>query len=489
MWTKKAKRPLNKNADYQKPRKNSLWKKIALTTCLGVGITFGSVYADNIESQIPTVYHVYVDGEHLGIVDNKEVVKNYVDERIDQAEQKHKDLPLTVGEEVTYVPEKMFRPTFNNQQLVQSLKDELTVKVDGTKVKVDGKLVGYMASKEQADEALNKIKTQYVTPEDLKAFEGMTQEQKDAPVKVGDSTIVDVSLSEKVSLSDEKVAPKDILTVSDMVKLLKKGVLTDQLHTVKEGEVLGEIAGQYNLDSEKIKELNPELKEDDLLHIGQELNVTDYEAYLDVFVTEKKREKKTLKYEVEVRESDDLYKGEEKVKQEGQDGSKDIEYEIKTKNGKVTSEKVIDEETTKEPVKKVVVKGTKVIPSRGTGNFSWPAVGGVITSKQGMRWGAYHKGIDIAGVSNRTISAADNGVVTEAGRDGGYGNKVVIDHNNGYKTTYAHLSSIKVSVGQTVRSGQAIGIMGTTGDSTGVHLHFEVHKNGSLQNPLNYVSR
>ncbi|QST00049.1 M23 family metallopeptidase [Pontibacillus sp. ALD_SL1] len=488
MWFKKASAALNKNADHQ-PRKNSLWKKIALTTCLGVGITFGSVYADNIESQIPTVYHVYVDGEHLGIVDNKRVVQEYVEEKIDKAEQKHKDLPLTVGEEVTYVPEKMFRPAFNNEQLVQSLEDELSIKVDGVKIEVSGKPIGFVASKEQAVQALEKIKTQYISSEKLKAFEKMSVEQKEQPVDVGDSTIIDVSLSEKVSLSNEKISPKDILTVNDMVKLLKQGVLTDQVHTIKEGEVLGEIASSYNLSSEDIKELNPELKDSELLQIGQELNVTDYEPYLDVLVTEKKRVEKTLEYDTEIRESDELYKGEQEVKQEGQDGSKNLEYEINKTNGKVISETVINEETMKEPVTKVVVKGTKVIPSRGTGNFKWPAVGGVITSKQGPRWGAYHKGIDIAGVSDRSILAADNGVVTEAGRDGGYGNKVVIDHNNGYKTIYAHLSSIKVSTGQTVKSGQTIGKMGTTGHSTGIHLHFEVYKDGNLENPLSHVSQ
>lgn len=488
MWFKKASAALNKNADHQ-PRKSSLWKKIALTTCLGVGITFGSVYADNIESQIPTVYHVYVDGEHLGIVDDKKVVKEHVEEKVDKAEVKHEDLPLTVGEEVTYVPEKMFRPTFNNQQLVQSLEDELSIKVDGVQVEIAGKAVGFMASKEQADQALEKIKTQYVSSEKLKAFEEMSIEQKEQPVKIGESSIIDVSLSEKVSLSNEKIAPKDILTVNDMVKLLKQGVLTDRVHKVKEGEVLGGIASSYNLSSKEIKELNPELKDNEPLQIDQELNVTDYEPYVDVLVTERKRVEKTLEYDTEIRESDELYKGEQEVKQEGQDGSKNIEYKISKTNGKVMSETVINEETTKEPVTEVVVKGTKVIPSRGTGNFKWPAVGGVITSKQGSRWGSYHKGIDIAGVNDRSILAADNGVVTEAGRDGGYGNKVVIDHNNGYKTIYAHLSSIKVSTGQTVKSGQTIGEMGTTGHSTGIHLHFEVYKDGNLENPLSHVSQ
>jgi murein DD-endopeptidase MepM/ murein hydrolase activator NlpD len=140
-----------------------------------------------------------------------------------------------------------------------------------------------------------------------------------------------------------------------------------------------------------------------------------------------------------------------------------------------------------EPVPHIVVKGTKEIPSRGTGNLAWPTVGGYISSEQGQRWGRFHKGIDIARPSNRTIKAADNGKVVSAGYDGGYGNKIVIDHQNGLRTVYAHLDSIGVSVGQTVSQGSAIGVMGSTGNSTGVHLHFEVYKNGALQNPSNYL--
>src|SRR5690606_16201484 len=170
------------------------------------------------------------------------------------------------------------------------------------------------------------------------------------------------------------------------------------------------------------------------------------------------------------------------------DGKKVVQYAIEIRNGNVVKRDVLEEEVTKEPVNKVIVKGTKVVPSRGTGNLAWPTVGGYISSNVGYRWGSYHKGIDIARPSNRSILAADNGTVVSAGYSGGFGNKIEINHNNGMKTIYAHLSSINVSVGQTVQRGQQIGIMGSTGNSTGVHLHFEVYKNGALQNPLNYLN-
>ncbi|HYK74232.1 MAG TPA: M23 family metallopeptidase, partial [Pseudoneobacillus sp.] len=123
----------------------------------------------------------------------------------------------------------------------------------------------------------------------------------------------------------------------------------------------------------------------------------------------------------------------------------------------------------------------------GDGSFVLPTVGGYISSNMGYRWNKMHKGIDIARPSNRTIKTVDNGVVVFAGWDGGYGNKIIVDHQNGYRTVYAHLSSIEVNVGQTVPKGSQIGVMGSTGDSTGTHLHFEVYRNGALVNPLKYL--
>ncbi|MFZ5366516.1 MAG: peptidoglycan DD-metalloendopeptidase family protein [Patescibacteria group bacterium] len=124
-------------------------------------------------------------------------------------------------------------------------------------------------------------------------------------------------------------------------------------------------------------------------------------------------------------------------------------------------------------------------PDAGTvvasGVFVWPAGG---TISQPFRW--YHKGIDIANKGGPAILAADAGKIIIAGwpDGGGYGNRVLIDHGNGYQTLYAHLSRIYVTSGQTVKRGDQIGVMGSTGRSTGIHLHFEVHKDGVSIDPM-----
>jgi murein DD-endopeptidase MepM/ murein hydrolase activator NlpD len=123
---------------------------------------------------------------------------------------------------------------------------------------------------------------------------------------------------------------------------------------------------------------------------------------------------------------------------------------------------------------------------RGSGNFIWP-VNGTFTSPFGMRWGRLHAGIDIAAPTGTAIRAADSGTVQLAGSQGGYGNYTCIGHGGGISTCYGHQSSIGVSTGQSVSQGQVIGAVGSTGNSTGPHLHFEVRVNGSPVDPMGYL--
>ena len=118
--------------------------------------------------------------------------------------------------------------------------------------------------------------------------------------------------------------------------------------------------------------------------------------------------------------------------------------------------------------------------------FTWPT-SGQITSGFGPRWGRMHQGLDVAAPTGRPITAAKSGKVIVAGWSGGYGNLVVIDHGGGLSTAYAHQSRIAVRVGAPVTQGGLIGYVGSTGHSTGPHLHFEVRVNGVARDPLPYL--
>lgn len=127
------------------------------------------------------------------------------------------------------------------------------------------------------------------------------------------------------------------------------------------------------------------------------------------------------------------------------------------------------------------------------GGWVWPCPGFYyISSYVGPRWGRTHNGLDIAGGSiyGKPIVAARAGTVIDAGwNSGGYGNYVMINHGDGFITIYGHMSSVAASNGQSVSAGQVIGYVGNSGRSTGPHLHFEVRLNGSVEDPLDYVSR
>ena len=129
---------------------------------------------------------------------------------------------------------------------------------------------------------------------------------------------------------------------------------------------------------------------------------------------------------------------------------------------------------------------------QGTGQLGWP-VSGEITSPYGYRvhpiWGTtiYHSGIDIGVDEGTPVHAADGGVVVWSGWMGGYGYAVVIDHGNGLSTLYGHNSELAVDEGQSVAKGQVISYAGSTGNSTGPHVHFEVRVNGDPVDPMGYL--
>lgn len=141
-------------------------------------------------------------------------------------------------------------------------------------------------------------------------------------------------------------------------------------------------------------------------------------------------------------------------------------------------------------IRQKVASATGVV--RGTGVFVFP-VNGRITSRFGYRrhpilgTSRLHAGVDFGAPTGTTIYAADTGRVIFSGWYGGYGNTVIVDHGGGITTLYAHSSRLFVSVGQSVSQGQAIAAVGSTGLSTGPHLHFEVRQNGSPVNPMAYL--
>ncbi|WP_054951169.1 peptidoglycan DD-metalloendopeptidase family protein [Numidum massiliense] len=217
---------------------------------------------------------------------------------------------------------------------------------------------------------------------------------------------------------------------------------------IKKAQLLTEVAKQYNVSKALMDKLNPDLKwSDGNLYAGQVIKVP---KRIDIEPPPLAREQLMVKT-----------------------GS----LQLATRTGDRQQERTstVDER-----------RDTAQVPASNrsfNGTFSWP-VGGQITSPFGD--GRGHVGIDIwnSAEGQAPIRAAAPGTVTFAGVNNGYGNLVIIDHGSGWSTYYAHLRAIHVSNGQSLAKGEQLGFMGTTGDSTGYHLHFEVRLNGTHLDPL-----
>lgn len=250
---------------------------------------------------------------------------------------------------------------------------------------------------------------------------------------------------------------------------------------------------------------------------------------LTVFTTEIVTEEKPVKYKEIEKPTDELYIGEQKIAETGKDGKKEVTKKLRKENGRIIRQQTQEEKIIEEPKAKVVLTGTKQpeimegqpVPellreNTASGNPEKPAeeegkpgkngdkskaaafkidAGSLfaplselrITSEFGPRWGSFHRGVDFGIAAGSPVYAADSGTVVFAGFSGSYGNLIKLDHGNGMVTYYAHCSKLLAAQGQQVERGQLLAEAGSTGNSTGPHLHFEVLVGGANVNPMNYL--
>jgi murein DD-endopeptidase MepM/ murein hydrolase activator NlpD len=255
---------------------------------------------------------------------------------------------------------------------------------------------------------------------------------------------------------------------------LRREVIT---YVVERGDTVGAIAVKFGLEAETVMWANGNLAQNpDLLRPGQELVILPIDGVYHTVVQAETLEKIAAKYKAEVQSIIDCsYNG------------LDPEAPVIA-----PGDKLIVPGGIRPYVARSVSAYKGPIPEnaeRGTGVFSWPT-SGRLTDRYGFKTlsGRWHNGLDISSRAGSPVYAADSGFVTFAGwTDGGYGNLVVIDHRNGYVTRYAHLQTYYVTAGQSVAKGTQIATMGSTGNSTGSHLHFEVWHKGVRKNPEMYL--
>ena len=281
-----------------------------------------------------------------------------------------------------------------------------------------------------------------------------------------------------------------LVPLADMEARLTANKTETQTYTVQSGDTVSAIGLRYDMKVSEIKALNPGLDEA-RIHVGQQLTLSAAVPYLSVQQTVTEAYTQVIPYETVIQYDDTMYKNKSKITVQGVNGSADVVADVTYVNGVETGREIISYVVTAEPVNAVKVVGSKPLPrTMATGNFIKPS-NGTFSSGYGNRrsLGDFHTGVDFAGAKGTNIWAADGGVVTHAGWKGNYGYCVIINHQNGYTTLYAHCSKLLVKVGDKVAQGDVIAKVGNTGRSFGAHVHFEIKYNGKTQNPLNYINK
>jgi len=433
---------------------------IAATVIAAIGVAAVAVGSQQyVQANMTDYYRVYVKGIPVGEISSSARVDQWLaNKAIELKQAKTPVLYALDDNQITYEPERAYKFVPDDDATLAAVAQRVSMHPIGVEIKVDGQVVGVVRDQATANALLERIKNHYI-PEDAAQVVQVSATQSAKPrIQTLAFTASSATAAEPASTAAED-GPTHVVKSVQFVEPVK---------------------------TTSVRLAEPEISDPETLF--QKLTGSGQESaapILNVRTVEELVKTESIEPDVEYQKSDEMRKGTSKVLRNGVAGEKLVTYKITKLNGEVQEEEVIDTKVTREPISKIVVQGTKVIAGTGSGKFSWPVSGYRITSKMGKRWGRMHNGIDLIGRSN--IMAADNGVVEFAAYKSGTGNTVIIDHKNGYKTLYGHLKSFNVKKGQTVQKGDSLGVMGSTGNSTGTHLHFEIHYKGKILNPLDYL--
>lgn len=461
------------------------WPIVKTVTALGLTAVMVVAGHHYVQANMVEVYHVLVDGKDIGVADNKGIVEQFAREKSDELKEKFPDVHMVIEtDRVAIADERAFKRSPNNAAVLAALDQELVPQAYGVELRIDGKSFGLVKDEETASSILGKIKEPYV-PKGKDSGQ-VAALSTDAVKKTEPSELEKVDFVQNVQLEEVKIQPNDVMKPEDVLKKLQTGDMQPTTYVVQKGDCVSCIAKQFGISKQFIYQKNPWIN-DDMIKVGDKLDLTVLKPPLSVKTDELVVENQEVQYDTDYVKDDSLRAGVIQPISPGKNGLKKVTFHVTKIDGQMVSEEMTKEEMIEPPVTAKAKKGTKVVLGEGSGKFAWPVPSPSISSTFGMRWGKLHKGIDITG--NKSILAADNGRVSETGYKDDYGNYIIINHQNGYETLYGHLSAIAVSAGKIVEKGEKIGTMGATGDATGVHLHFEIHKNGSLENPLKYLNQ
>lgn len=472
--------------------------KLHITGTIGAAVLVISLtYAGNayVNANMTDVYEVYLEETAIGEVSSPEVVELAIAEELEKMRREHPEVHWVIdSDKVRIEKETVFKGEPEDEEVIVALQSALEAKAIGVEVIVNGEAVAVVKDEETASRILEQVKEAFASveaPEGLMVLSAEPVKPRDDDVLAeGTPELISSRIIEPIDLLKREIRPNDVMDEQAVIEMLIQGDTKPTKYIVQEGDTPGHIALKLGVPIELLYAKNQDhrdLIERDLIRPGDELDLTMQQPAVTIESVERVTETIAVQFETIYEEDASMRKGQSKTIREGKKGVKQVTYLLTKVNGLLMDELATDEVILEESVPAIVKRGTKVVLGEGSGKFSWPVISPSVSSGYGKRWGRSHKGIDITS-KNKSILAADTGKVVYAGKKSDYGNHIIIDHRNGYKTLYAHLSKISVKEGDIVEKGDKIGVMGSTGRSTGVHLHFEIIVKGVEKNPRSYLN-
>ena len=407
---------------------------------------------------------VSIEGQEIGCVDNYNTLTNadaVIKNKLVSLDEEQKWSMNPQIEVVTAYKKDILDERQLSDSILQASDEDI---VSATGLYVDGEFQGAVEDATKIEDAMDSILEPYIADNDEDTTAGFVQ---------------NVSLTEGIFFTD---------TIVDEDALAEKitGLVEGEVwYTVVQGDSPSLIASKNGIRLRELYNLNPEL-EGGGLWVGDQVLVSQAVPFLQVKEVVREVREVETNYTVERKQNGSMNYGTTKTIQKGEYGINKVTVDVTYIDGIAQSETVIETEVIKEPVKEILEFGTYMprvgnIAVSGSGAFGWPTGGGVRISRGFAGQYPAHNGVDIAGPYGTPIYASDDGVVTLAKYTNvGYGVYLIVDHGNGYQTVYAHCSSLLVGYGEQVKKGQLIARMGSTGNSTGNHLHFEI-KSGNVR--------
>ena len=439
-------------------------RRITLAVLLGLVIT--AVFC---ASMFSVGLEVYLGGQSIGYINSQrefESAVSSVSARVSGILQS----PYLLHPDVSYrfslvTRNALFDREEVEAQLFRQIKEVKHLYV----LTVDGEIVGGTVSQAALQSTLDSLLGQY-------------------PVE---SHADSVGFVRDVQISRQLVAASWERTAEKMAEMLSAPVREGRTYTVMPGDTWDSIAAQFGMMGEALALQNQALWED-APEDGRQLVISAPTPFLSIASVNRIFYNEPLAYESQTVENPDMYEGDTKLLVAGMDGEVQIMADVSYLDGMAVRQTEVGRVVLTPTVPEVTAVGTKVRPPKyPTGTFIQPYYGR-LSSGFGYRtlFGTrgMHTGIDIGGSKGDAILASDGGTVIFAGTKNGYGKCVIVQHLKGLSTLYAHCSKLLVEKGQKVAQGETIALIGSTGRSTGPHLHFEVRLNDIPKNPRNYLT-